>query len=300
LNSYSRRDTREARALTRARTAARRGEADAAIGALRELAAAGETAACPSLAELLAFKGEWREVVPIAARLIAKPSAAYAGNVFDDMIRLLGRAGHETGAWGGIERAAQDAAAQVKATIAVEHLRVRYLTILERLRAYARGRGSIPVLKRLAYQARGVHAPDDELIMLWKRGEEPPLAERKRQLDDATANVLQLRPDLARDAVARHAHLFALAQTFDCPTDALERYRAHRPDMSFEAAVYVGRHLAAQGGGDEAWALIAEKLPLWMAADPAQVAPVVLVVDPELQRLMTPERCAEALRTPRG
>lgn len=76
---------------------------------LREIAAGGEHAACASLAELLAFKGEWNELIPNAARLIAHSDTVYAGNIFDDMIRLLGRAGHETGRWLDIEEAARAA-----------------------------------------------------------------------------------------------------------------------------------------------------------------------------------------------
>jgi TPR repeat protein len=44
-------------ALNRAREEALRGNSEVAIDALRRIAAEGDTAACPSLAEMLAFKG---------------------------------------------------------------------------------------------------------------------------------------------------------------------------------------------------------------------------------------------------
>jgi hypothetical protein len=291
---------KESAALAQARAAARRGETDDAVSALRSLAAEGDVSACPSLAELLALKAAWDEVIQNAAQLIANPSAAYAGNVFDDMVRLLGRAGRETGRWADVERCAREAAANVKRTIEAAHLLNRYVTILDRLATYAKGRGSIPFFKRLADRSQGRDVPDHELIMLWKKPDELPLAERKKRVDNATANVFELRPDLKDKPQDLHRHLFALAEFYDLPREALERYSAHPEDMWFKDAVYIGRFLAAQDKGDEAWKLIQPKLPIWIADDPAQVAPIALVVDRDLQRMMTPDRCAEVLRTPRS
>lgn len=291
---------KESGALIEARAAARRGETDFAVSALRSLAAGGDIAACPSLAELLAFQGVWDEVIPNAAQLLANPSAAYAGNVFDDMVRLLGCAGRETRRWSDVERGARDAAANVKRTTQAPHLLNRYVTILDRLANYARGGGSIPFLKRLADRTQGLDVPEHELIMLWKKPEELSLAERKKRVERATANVFDLRPDLKDNPEELHHHLYGLAEFYDLPEEALERYLAHPQDMRFTDAVYVGRYLAVQGRTDEAWTLIREKLPEWNAVDPAQVAPVVLIVDRDLQRMMTRERCAEVLRTPRS
>src|SRR5262245_46733062 len=89
-----------------ARQAALGGDVDAALPVLAACAAAGDDSAAASLAELLAFLGRWEEVIPNAARLIANPFAVAAGNVFDDMVRLLGRAGRQTGAWDRIGAAA--------------------------------------------------------------------------------------------------------------------------------------------------------------------------------------------------
>src|SRR5829696_2670904 len=130
--------------VTEARQAARRGEVEVAIAALRRCAEQGDNGACASLAELLAFRGEWVECIPNAGRLIANPGAVYAGNVFDDMIRLLGCAGRETGQWTEIERLAATARASVDRAVTRPHLRKRYFTILDRLRAYARGGGAPP------------------------------------------------------------------------------------------------------------------------------------------------------------
>jgi hypothetical protein len=291
---------KQSSALLRATQDARRGNTDAAIDELRRLAAGSEIAACPALVELLAFKGDWEEVIPNAARLVANPSVVYAGNVFDDMIRLLGRAGHETGRWADIEKAARDAIASIEGSVDRPNSRVEYLTKLERLAAYAKGRGSMPFWHRLTDKAKGRDVPEHELIVLWKKPEELPLAERKKRVDNATANVFQLRPDLKDSPQDLHRHLFALAEFYNLPEEALERYSAHPHDMCFNDAVYVGRYLAAHCKSDEAWKLIHPKLPDWIADDPVQVAPVVLIVDRDLRPMMTPERCAEVLRTPRS
>lgn len=83
--------------LNQARAAARRGETNLAISSLQGFADKGDAAASASLAELLAFRGRWEDVIVHAGRLAANPGTVYAGNVFDDMIGLLGRAGQETG-----------------------------------------------------------------------------------------------------------------------------------------------------------------------------------------------------------
>src|SRR5688572_20741714 len=88
--------------LAAARALALAGDADGAIAALTPLAES-DAAAAASLAELLAFRGDWDGVARNAARLIAQPSAVYAGNVFDDMVRLVALAGHRGVPWSRID-----------------------------------------------------------------------------------------------------------------------------------------------------------------------------------------------------
>jgi hypothetical protein len=47
------------------------------------------------VAEILAFRGRWHDLVPYATALVANPRAVYAGNVLTDMCRLLRRAAAE-------------------------------------------------------------------------------------------------------------------------------------------------------------------------------------------------------------
>ena len=86
-----------------ARRAALRGEAAEALAVLLQSASAGDASAAASAAELLAYLDRWPEVIANVGALIANPFAVYAGNVFDDMVRLLARAARETGRWGEAE-----------------------------------------------------------------------------------------------------------------------------------------------------------------------------------------------------
>lgn len=276
---------RATKALEQARRAALRGDVERALEALRAIAAGGDDAACPPLAELLAFTDRWGECIPHAGRLIANPAAARAGNVFDDMVRLLGRAGHETGDWAGIAALAESAERHVARTVDRAHLRFRYATILAGLRRYAARRG----------------APPHELVAIFGHPRAPTPADvAERRHREAVANEGELRPDLVGDDDGLAVHRFGLACTFQQGDEALRLFERHQGLMSFDGGAWVARHLVARGADEEAWAAIAGVLPRWWPCDAAQVAPTVLLTDPVLRSLTSPERCDRVLRTPRG
>ncbi len=85
------------RTAKRAAVEARRGNVEVALARLQELADAGDAAAAASVAEILAYRGAWQEMVPYATKLLANPGAVYAGNVASDMAALVRRAAHELG-----------------------------------------------------------------------------------------------------------------------------------------------------------------------------------------------------------
>ena len=85
---------------------ARRGHPDIALDVLVQLAGSGDPAAAASAAEILAFRGRWKELVSFATALVANPKAVYAGNVFTDMCCLLRRAARKLNAPDIIEIAA--------------------------------------------------------------------------------------------------------------------------------------------------------------------------------------------------
>lgn len=90
----TKRGTRKSEPATAAAAAklARQGLVADAIPILERLAAAGDVPAAAALAEVRAFEGDWRAVADLAPRLLARPDAVYAGNVFTDQCGLLRRA----------------------------------------------------------------------------------------------------------------------------------------------------------------------------------------------------------------
>lgn len=68
---------------------------------------------------------------------------------------------------------------------------------------------------------------------------------------------------------------------------------------AFRWALEVARSLARAGATDEAWEVIKAALPQWCSDSPYRVAPVVLLTDPVLRRLVTPARARQIVTTPR-
>ena len=71
------------------------GDIDAAFAALQALADQGDAGAAASVAEILAFRGRWAELVPYGLALVANPTAVSTGNVFSATSRFLRRAARE-------------------------------------------------------------------------------------------------------------------------------------------------------------------------------------------------------------
>ncbi len=267
-----------------ARHTALAGDTDTALTALRGFADAGDVAASASIAELLAFQGAWAELVPHAAKLTANPSAVYAANVFDDMVRLLGRAGHETGDWAGIAAAIAPAIAAAKAEQLPPNVPRRHEVILTGLAAYCARRG----------------APPHELVSLWQSASQeqtPP--ERRKSYEDARDNVFTHRPKLKDKPEHLARHLFSLAVSFEQPDEIARIYPLHEELRDFADACEVAQ-VVAPTDAQRAWAALEKKLSSWYPVDLAQVAPVVLLTEPTLRPLLGPERCALVLRTPRS
>ncbi|MBO1336339.1 SMI1/KNR4 family protein [Streptomyces sp. VRA16 Mangrove soil] len=74
----------------------------------------------------------------------------------------------------------------------------------------------------------------------------------------------------------------------------------YRPGGAFGAAVDEAWEAARWGDDTEAWRILREALPRWEPLDRDHLAPVGLLADPVLGPVLTPERCAELLATPRG
>jgi hypothetical protein len=69
---------------------------------------------------------------------------------------------------------------------------------------------------------------------------------------------------------------------------------------AFQAALDHARRLLGDGAADAAWAAVKAALPGWHSDSPHRIAPVILLTDPQLRHLITPERARTIATTPRG
>lgn len=273
--------------IKKARLAALRGEIDIAIDALGKFSDNGDDSACASLVDLLAFRGEWDECIPNTARFIANPSAAYAGNVFDDMVRVLGRAGHETRKWGLIESSCINAIARIELASFQKWERNRYCTILNNLISYAARNGTAP---HELLRVFGVQSFQDGL--------EPEQLELMYQ--EAVKKVYSLRPDLKGHPEELAVHQFGLAELFSQEDEAINIYTESKRLLSFNNAVYVAKALLIRNKPESAWEIVEEKISHWWPVDAVQVAPLVLVTDEHIKEIMTKDRCERVIKSARG
>lgn len=134
-----------------------------------------------------------------------------------------------------------------------------------------------------------------------KKPPEPPKApkaDRARYdaavLESSTGKRFKGKPkELAR-------HCFALAVVMNVDDEIIRRWDPKHPYMHFNEAAEVARALVRAKKPARAWEVLATRLSRWYPVDGAQVLPVVLLVDPWLAPLMTPERRQLVLHTPRA
>ena len=102
-------------------------------------------------------------------------------------------------------------------------------------------------------------------------------------------------------SVAPHRRLFAGILT----KDEVERIDAFVPAAlpeppDFQEALHRARTLVQAGATDHAWSVREAALPRWHSDSPYRIGPVVLLTDPVLRDLVTPERARTIVTTPRG
>jgi hypothetical protein len=277
--------------VKKAQSVAREGETELALRSLESFAAKGDDSAAASLAELYAFLGDWNKVIANAGRLIANPGAVYAGNVFLEMINLLGRAGHRSGEWrrvAEVAEAAQKANAHRDFTKGKETYRSSYEKILRNLIQYAKRSGKPPHELLAIF---GVHDPMERMSR----------KEREAWYQNAVKNVDAIRPDLKNNPIAKAEYFFSLAKG-ELEDEALRLYEAHGATflMAWQAAEFVAGVYVRRGNPETAWSAILSNLSKWLPVDNSQVTPLILLTDEHLSTLMTRERCELVLSTPRG
>lgn len=265
-----------------ARLAALRGEVDAALPVLARHGGAGDDGASASAAELSAYLWRWDDVVAQGARLIANPRAVYAGNVFFELVLLLGRAGRETGNWREIARVADAASQRVEADLkanpwgwpqeALKAAERSLLLVLARLGEYALREGNVRIHGDLDIFAPKPVEPNPDhyaFAMKLKRNREP-------------------------------ARRLIFACLYDLDDEMIRLWGELGDEVGFDRAVSVAKALVRKGDDAAAWRLLRANWADWAPVDRAQVAPMTLLVDEGLVSLVTRERAAELVRLPRA
>ncbi len=269
-----------------AQQAALRGDTDGAIAQYSAILAEGDVAAAASLCEIEAFRWQWPALLEHAGAFLRKPNSVYAINVFTDVTNLVAVAGLVNGGWPEIE-------AEAKAIR-------KHLLSRKDLKGYADGSDvsstGLDQLIKLA-KTRG------KAEYVWDWGNHTTLTEDARavKFDEAAAELAQDKKAF-KNATERRNHLLALADAYGSFRSAVRLYDEGGLGgiEGFDSYLFTASALARAGRGDEAWKIVEENLPLWFPVDDAQVAPVELLTDPGLRPLLTPERRAWVLRTPRG
>lgn len=255
----------------KAQKLALQGSVEAATQELAALERSGDLAANVSLAEIAAYQGNWQEVMQRVEVLFGTPDSMKTQNVYEDMALLLARAAEELGQWAEVLRIAKFARTRLSRRANDE---LRFATIRQ-LSRFAERNG------------QGAFFPAGD-----------PEAVRKTEFEAA----VEKSKDRVFDSPAdRMNYLYALATAYAYPPAAIGIFDREKalPD-SFEDVIFAASALAGAGRQQEAWRAVRSSLKLWWPVDLAQVLPVVLLVDEAIKPLMTPDRCAEVLRTPRG
>jgi hypothetical protein len=269
--------------------AALRGETVEAVAILRNLADSGDDASAASLAELYAFLGHWDDVIACMGRVILKLGALPNQDGFpDNLLRLLGRAGHETGRWEDIEKLAAAAVAAERQRgydKGPEQVSNAFVAWFENLQAYCGRRGR----------------PPHELIRIF--GNIDPVdrlteAERRAKYEAAVAGEYteRLKSKPAEYACDR----ISLARNMKLDDEMIRIFEEFPTAIYLRDALDVARAYMRRENANAAWEVLRDRIPQSAGSPPEHVAPVILLVDDVLRQLMTRERCDLVLSTPRG
>jgi Domain of unknown function (DUF6924) len=262
------------RPLERTQALALRGRIDDAKRELLALRARGDRASSASLAEIAAYEGHWDTAMRHAEVILASPGVTYSGNVYDDMLWIVGLAGRALRAWPEVLRIAKLADKKLVDKTARGNL----IRGVRTLAAFAKRKGKGRLLPWIGPTPTG----EKDLLRCLRA------IEKKNTKFDS--------------AVERRDHLLAMAAACQAYDGVLELYDAEKrlPSDSFDVTVFLASALARRGRTREAWNAIRAKLRHWWPVEYTQIAPIQLLTDEGIGPLMTNRRCAAILTMPRG
>lgn len=164
----------------------------------------------------------------------------------------------------------------------------------------------VPCAKALLANPTAVYAgnvSDDMKALLAVRGGRPkptaPEAPRRERFEEGLKMAMEGKRFKGKPKELGR-HCFALAVVFRVDEETIARWDPKHPTMHFDQAADVARALVRRGDPERAWEVLESRLSRWYPVDAAQVLPVALLTDPWLAPLMTKERAAQVLSTPRA
>lgn len=256
------------------------GDIESSMRELLSIKERGDIAVNASLAEIYAFKRQWADVLQCGQLVVKAPLSVRTLNVYSDMIHLIALSGLQTGDWEGIQRCADIALTK----LAEKQLLPGYVDSVTDLVEFATSNGQALYV----WGSRGVHHDKSE-------------EERIEGFEAALDKLSKSGKKRFKTSEKRRDHIFSLARMYGYYSGAVDLYdREGLPELLFDSVVFIASGLARCGREEEAWQAIRSKLHLWWPVEETQVVPVVLLIDEALRVLMTPERCEEVLRTPKG
>jgi hypothetical protein len=235
------------------------------------------------LAELCAFRGTWNEVITNLGHVICELAAIPNFNGYPgDLLRLLGRAGQETGQWKQISELAGKAIAAEKKR---GYDQSAFVAWFKNLQLYCKRRGRPPHELICIF---GVVDPVDQLSETERR------AHYERGVNNEYAAGLKRKP-------AEYAyHRLSIARNMKLDDEMIRIYEELPAAFGFNDAVDVSRAYMRRGNEILAWNALHDRMDQCVGGLPEQVAPIILLIDDTLRPLMTRERCEFVLSTRRG
>lgn len=135
-----------------------------------------------------------------------------------------------------------------------------------------------------------------EFIPLYARASEG----RGDQLGYLAERLAKYVPELALPQMAAVADEKSAVAFYEAVRIAVLQPPLLPEPPEFQQALDAARRQAAEGDDEGAWATIEAALPTWWTDSPYRVAPVVLLVDPALRSVVTPDRFSTIVTIPRG
>jgi hypothetical protein len=250
-----------------ARERALAGKADEAVAMLAPAAATDATAAA-SLIQLLAFKGQWNDVAKVALPFVDKLDLFDTLNVYSDTVALV--------AWAGVN-GAPVRPAELKARVKKSSPPPVRIALQRAVKLLSDPKGNGRVFLSDAdpdpqgsLEAIEVMRKDEP--KLWTPGRAAELTDR----------------------------LLLIARSYGDHKGALALIKGDASELNWDQTVFAAEALVRKKDLKGAWNFIEARLATWWPLDVAEVAPVILLLNPDLKRLMTSERCRTVLSTPRG